>query len=101
MKVTNKRLFVGPVSIPLLSFREIFILAVVKAGTLMMRAALRTLVDFPIRGILVASKDRRLPRFDNRIETFLSGHPIPNQVGLRASQRVIQAASSLAEDQLL
>ena len=101
MKVTDKRLFVGPISIPLLSFREIFILAVGKASTLMMRAALRTLVDFPIRGILVAPKDRRLPRFDNRIETFLSGHPIPNQVGLRASQRVIQATSSLAEDHML
>ena len=101
MQVTDKQLVVGPIFIPLLSFREIFILAVGKASALMMRAALRTLVDLRIRGILVAPKDQRIPKFDDRIELFLSGHPIPNQVGLRASQRVMQAVSGLAEDHLL
>ena len=101
MQVTDKQLVVGPIFIPLLSFREIFILAVGKASALMMHAALRTLVDFRIRGILVAPKDQRIPKFDDRIELFLSGHPIPNQVGLRASQRVMQAVSGLAEDHLL
>jgi hydroxypyruvate reductase len=101
MKVTHRHLVVDGITIPLLRLRDIFVLAVGKAGASMMRAALRSLGDFPIRGILVTSKDERTSTFDSRIEIFRSGHPIPDEVGLRASRRVIQAVSGLNEDELL
>jgi len=99
--VTHRHLVVDGITVPLLRLRGIFVLAVGKAGASMMRAALRSLGDFPIRGILVTSKDERTSTFDSRVEIFRSGHPIPDEVGLRASRRVIQAVSGLNEDELL
>jgi glycerate 2-kinase len=101
MKVTNQHLILDHVRISLLNLRSIFVLAVGKAAIPMMRAALQSLGEFPTQGILATSKHQKAPAFRNQVEVFRCGHPIPDQAGLRASQRVIQAISSLNEHDLL
>ncbi len=88
------------IKIPLSSLGGVFVLAAGKASASMMQAALNCVGEHVTQGIIVSPASRKLA-FDSRIETFLAGHPIPNQAGLRASQRVIQAVSNLREDELL
>lgn len=101
MRIVNSHLVLERHSIPLSRLEGVFLLAVGKASSLMMKAALNRLGNHAIGGILVTPSIERPPKFDDRIETFLSGHPIPNQTGLKASQRVIQALDRLKENQLL
>jgi glycerate 2-kinase len=101
MKVTHKHLVVDQVRIPLGRLHSVLVLAVGKAAIPMMDAALESLREFPIRGILATSKNQKAPAFRNRVEFFRCGHPIPDQTGLRASERVIQAVRRLVEDDLL
>jgi len=101
MRRFGKKLVVDDTEINLSSLRSVFVLAVGKASASMMRATLQCLGDVPIRGILVAPSGHELPTFDDRIESFLSGHPIPTQAGLIASQRVIEEVGGLKRDDLL
>ena len=101
MRLIRKQLVVDHIRINLSDLRSVFVLAVGKASASMMRAALQCLGDIPIRGILIAPSGQELPTFNDRIESFLSGHPIPTQAGVRASHRVVEAVSALREDDLL
>jgi glycerate 2-kinase len=101
MKVAHQHLIVEHVKIPLLHTHSIFILAVGKAAVPMMRAALESVGAFPTQGILATSRDQKTPVFRNQVEVFRCGHPIPDRTGVQASQRVIQAVSSLSENDLL
>ena len=67
----------------------------------MMHAALRTLRGISSRGILVTSKGEKAQTFDSRVETFRSGHPIPDRAGQNASQRIVEDVRNLDEDELL
>lgn len=67
----------------------------------MMRAALDILRDFAVYGILVAPKGERRGTFNNRIEVFHAGHPLPDRDGLTASQAVTRAVRKMQEDELL
>jgi glycerate 2-kinase len=100
MRLIQKQLVVDRIQINLCRLRSVFVLAVGKASASMMRATLQCLGDIPIRGILIAPRGQELPTFDDRIESFLSGHPIPTQAGVRASYRVVQAVGGLREDDL-
>jgi glycerate 2-kinase len=77
------------------------LLAVGKASATMMKAAVDVLKDFPVYGVLVAPKGGELAIFDNRIEVFRTGHPIPDRDGLEASHRVIAVLDKMHEDELL
>jgi glycerate 2-kinase len=101
MRLVGKQLVLDGIKISLSSLRSVFVLAVGKASASMMRATLQSVGDVPIRGILIAPSGQELPTFDNRIESFLSGHPIPTQAGVTASQRVIEAVGGLRQDDLL
>ena len=101
MRLIRKKLVVDHIQIKLSDLRSVFVLAVGKASSSMMRATLQCFTDIPIRGILIAPIGQKLPKFDNRIESFSSGHPIPTQAGVIASRRVAQAVSGLREDDLL
>jgi len=101
MSRIGKKLVFDDIKINLSSLRNVLVLAVGKASASMMRATLQCLGNFSIQGILVAPSGREPPIFDDRIESFPSGHPIPTQAGQRASQRVIEAVSGLKRDDLL
>jgi glycerate 2-kinase len=101
MRLIRKQLVIDRIQINPSRFRSVFVLAVGKASASMMRATLQCLGDIPIQGILIAPSGQELPKFDDRIESFLSGHPIPTQAGVRASHRVVQAVSGLRENDLL
>lgn len=101
MRLVRKQLVIDHIQINVSHLRSVFVLAVGKASSSMMRATLQCLAGIRIRGILIAPMGQELPTFDDRIESFLSGHPIPTQAGVRASNRVVQAVSGLREDDLL
>jgi glycerate 2-kinase len=66
-----------------------------------MIATLKILGDLPVRGMLIAPRGQRIPAFNNQIETFLARHPVPDEAGVKASQRLVQAISTLKGDALL
>jgi glycerate 2-kinase len=101
MKVAHQHLMMDDATIPLLGLRSVFVLAVGKAAIPMMCATLESLREFQIRGIVATSKNQKAPAFRNHVEVLRCGHPIPDQTGLLASRRVIQAVRRLNEDDLL
>jgi glycerate-2-kinase len=88
-------------SVSLSRFRRIMILALGKASPRMLKAAIEILRGCEIYGILVAPVQQRSGHVDNRFEVFHTGHPLPDYAGAKASQRVIQAVSSMGKDELL
>jgi glycerate-2-kinase len=50
---------------------------------------------------MIAPADQKDRISDNRFELLHTGHPLPDLAGARASQRVIQALSSMDKDDLL
>lgn len=64
-------------------------------------AALRILADYSIRGIAVVPRDQRTTQVDERLQVFLTGHPIPDREGLKASRQVIREITSMRSDELL
>jgi glycerate-2-kinase len=67
----------------------------------MIESALRILGKRVTAGILVAPKGKAVPKFQRRIKVFRSGHPIPDQVGIRAGKQVLLLANQMQEDEML
>jgi glycerate 2-kinase len=101
VKVQGNRLSVGEFSCSLSRFGRIMLLGVGKAGLTMFETTARMLRDFDTYGILIAPKGSDLTRLDQRFERFQAGHPLPDQEGLKASKRVIQAVADMRESELL
>lgn len=76
-------------------------IAVGKASVPMIETALCILGKHLTAGILVAPKGKAVPKFDKRIKVFRSGHPIPDQVGIRAGKQVILFAKRMQKEEML
>jgi glycerate 2-kinase len=100
-KVQGNRLLAGGLSYSLSRFSRIMLLGVGKASTTMFETTERMLRGFDTYGILIAPKGTNLTRLDQRFECFQTGHPLPDQEGLKASKRVIQAIADMSESELL
>ncbi len=100
-RVTDGRISCGGTSVSLSGVRRVLVLAVGKAAPPMMKAALKLLKGYRVNGILVAPKGKGLVAFDGRIEVFQSSHPVPDINGLKASQSVKHAISTMGRDELL
>lgn len=99
LRVSRDRLLVGDFSMMLPA--RIRVLAVGKASLSMLRTALTILGKHVVSGILVAPKTERTTGLDQRITIFHTGHPIPDQEGIRASRQVMASVGCMASDELL
>jgi glycerate 2-kinase len=99
LRVSKGQLFSGNLSIPLPE--QIRILAVGKASVPMIQAALSILEGHVTSGILIAPKDEKVPRLNQRIAIFHSAHPLPDQEGMRASKQVLLSIKHMQKDELL
>lgn len=97
--VKHDQLIVGELSIPLLD--RIGVMAVGKASVPMIETAMRILGKRVTTGILVAPKGKAVPKHDRRITVSQSGHPIPDQVGIRASKEVLLMAKRMRENETM
>ncbi|MET0597014.1 MAG: glycerate kinase [Mesorhizobium sp.] len=68
-------------------------------GSAQMAAALETLWDGPLEGVVVTRYGYAAPC--RRIEVLEASHPVPDEAGLRASARLTQAVSGLTSDDLV
>ena len=101
VKMSGDRIRVNEFSLSLSRFKRIVIVSVGKASSSMLKTALDILGDHDIQGILVVPKGQKIPRFDKRIEVFFAGHPLPDEEGIRAGERVISIVKSMQENELL
>ena len=101
VKVKGDHLTTESFSVSLSRFKRIFVLAVGKASTSMMRATMDLLGDFVVSGILVAPKDQAIPNLDPRVQVLRAGHPIPDRDGLEAARRVTGTILGIREDEML
>ena len=68
-------------------------------GSAQMAAALETLWDGPLEGVVVTRYGYAAPC--RSIEVLEASHPVPDEAGLRASARLTQAVSGLTADDLV
>lgn len=101
VKIREKKLLLGDLSVSLPDFQRIVLLSVGKASSSMMAAGLRVFRGFPVHGILVAPVGHKIPKFPDIVEVFHTGHPIPDLAGIKASRRVKELVSGLREVDLL
>lgn len=99
--VRDSQIKCGNFSASLSDVKRILILSVGKAAVPMMTAAVKLLKDFKVRGILVAPRGQEKTSFDDSIEVFRSGHPVPDLNGLAASRETKRAVGMMREDELL
>jgi glycerate-2-kinase len=67
----------------------------------MMKTTLSELDSRDLSGVLVVPKGQKIPQFDDRVEVFFAGHPMPDEEGKRAADRVISLAQSMNGNELL
>ena len=101
LRVSGDRIRVGNFTLPLSRFKRIVVVAVGKASSSMMRTTLNELASRDVRGVLVVPKGQKIPKFNDRVEVFSAGHPLPNEEGEKAAERVISVAKSMDRDELL
>ena len=101
LRVSNGRIRVGDFEVALSRFKRIVVVAVGKASSSMMKTTLEELENRDIRGVLVVPKGQKIPEFDTRVEVFYAGHPLPDQDGEDAAERVISIARSMGRNDLL
>ena len=92
---------VGHFTFPLSRFKRIVIMAVGKASSSMMKTTLDALGNRSVHGVLVVPKGQKIPRFDDRAEVFFAGHPLPDEEGEKAAERVISLAQGMSLNELL
>ena len=100
-RVSGDRIHVDDFTLPLSRFRRIVVVAVGKASSSMMKTTLDQLGNRNVRGVLVVPKGQEIPRFDDRVELFFAGHPLPDEEGKKAAERVISLAQSMDRNELL
>jgi glycerate-2-kinase len=99
LKVVRGRLVIDNFSVRVR--KGITVLAIGKASYPMISAALRVLGKQLTSGILVAPKTEEFTGLDERIIAFRTGHPIPDEEGVRASRHVIASIGRMHTDDLL
>lgn len=101
LKIVGRKLLVGRSSYDLSRVHRIFLLAVGKASLGMAEAASHILEDCSTEGMVIAPKGQMAFAVDKRFKVFLTGHPVPDREGLRASQLVIHKIKAMRTDELL
>src|SRR5208282_4846143 len=102
LKLDHDRIIVRNLSISISDFSHVNIIAVGKASVPMMDATLGLLDKDKMSGILVAPKgEKKMPRFDSRVEVFQAGHPLPDEEGFRAARRVMAMLDTMRSNDLL
>ena len=99
LRLSGSRLSVDGFSTPMP--KRIRVLAVGKASTQMLAGALAILGKNVFSGILVAPKHATITGLDERITAFRTGHPIPDEAGVRASKHVLESIARMDHDDLL
>ena len=99
LRIPRGRLQIGSAQVALPS--KIRVIAVGKASSPMLTAALKSLGKHVVSGILVASRNSNLKNTDKRIEIFRSSHPLPDKEGVRASRRVLASIRRMQANELL
>ena len=99
LKVKRGKLIVDHLTFPLPNV--IKVLSVGKASIPMMQTMLSLLKDRDVSGILVAPKNEKIEWTDTRLEVFHSGHPFPDEDGVRAAEAVISTAGQMRKGDLL
>jgi glycerate-2-kinase len=67
----------------------------------MITGALTALGDHVDSGVLVAPENQKITGLDKRISVFRTGHPIPDQEGIRASRHVMSSIGRMRTRDLL
>ena len=81
--------------------KRIRVLAVGKASKQMLTGALTVLGRHLVSGILVAPKNETVTGLGRSIIAFRTGHPIPDDVGVRASRHVLELRDRMEPDETL
>ena len=90
----------GEMQIDLRSFREIVAISIGKAGFALADGISSILaLDFHLRGILVVPTIP--PKNLEGWETFVAGHPVPNEESFRAARRILELLRSCHEKALI
>ena len=101
LRVSGDQIRVGDFMLPLSRFKRIVVVAVGKASSSMMRTTLDELGSRNVRAILVVPKGQKIPQFDDRVEVFFAGHPLPDEEGKKAAERVVSLAQTMSGNELL
>ncbi len=68
-------------------------------GAAQLAAALETLLDYPVEGVVVTRYGYAVPC--RHVRVLEAAHPVPDQAGLKASAALLGAVSGLGEDDLV
>ena len=101
LRISNGRIHVQDFTLELSRFKRIIVVAVGKASSSMLKTTLDALNRSSINGILVVPKGQRIPKFDSRVEVFFAGHPLPDEEGVRAAERVVNVSQGMGANDLL
>jgi hydroxypyruvate reductase len=93
------RLAVGGRVLDLGRLRRVLVVGMGKASAAMAAAVEEALADFPLDGLVVVKEARgRLPR---RLTVVEAGHPVPDERGQQAADRILSLVGSAREDDLV
>ena len=101
LRISKGRVHVQNFTLTLSRFKRIVVVAVGKASSSMMKTTLSSLDNWNAHGILIVPKGQKIPKFDDRVEIFFAGHPLPDEVGEKAAERVITVAQGMTKNELL
>ncbi|HQY90118.1 glycerate kinase [Caldilinea sp.] len=99
MRVEAGTLWVGDRSYRLARFRRILVVGAGKAGAPMARAVEDVLGDALAGGLVIVKSGHAAPTV--RIELVEASHPIPDQVGVAAGQRMLAQVEAAGADDLV
>jgi hydroxypyruvate reductase len=98
LRLDGAALRAGGLALDLDRVRRVLVLGAGKAGASMARAVEAILGDRVSEGFVVVKDGYRVPT--RRIEIAEAGHPVPDQRGLAASERLLALAASATADDL-
>jgi len=101
LRISNGQMHVQDFTLTLSRFKRIVVVAVGKASSSMMTTTLNALRSWNVHGILVVPIGQKIPKFDDRVEIFFAGHPLPDEEGEKAAERVISIAQNMKLYELL
>ncbi|NOY68446.1 MAG: glycerate kinase [Deltaproteobacteria bacterium] len=99
----NGRLFIGETGLDLTVYDNIYVIGAGKA-TAAMAAAMEEILSDRISGGIISVKyghTEPLCRIETRIKMMEAGHPVPDDAGLLAAQKIMKLVSAAGKDDLV